>query len=125
MVCKYCSKDHDESMFEVANIIHGKVYRRLKCRFCKQQAQNNRRAKIKNWFDDFKKTLKCQKCGNTDFRVMEFHHTDSATKDGDVATLIATGHSISTVMKEIQKCVVLCANCHRILHWNEKKHLIS
>lgn len=64
------------------------------------------------------KTLKqrCVDCGNTNFVVLEFHHLDPTAKEGSIATM-----AISRIVEEAKKCVVLCANCHRIRHWQERQ----
>jgi predicted HNH restriction endonuclease len=43
---------------------------------------------------------------------MEFHHPDSFTKD----FTISTRTSWKVVERELRKCVLLCANCHREVH---------
>ncbi len=50
-------------------------------------------------------------CGERDPRVLEFHHRDE--KDMAVSELVAGGYSLATIQAEIDKCDVLCANCHR------------
>ena len=74
-------------------------------------ARKQRRAKE---FLEFKKTLKCSKCPENDYRCLDFHHTIPAEKDRAVSTLV--GWSMERVMSEVAKCVVLCANCHRKEH---------
>jgi len=53
----------------------------------------------------------CEQCGETDPRVLEFHHIGD--KDSDITRLVSGGWSIKRIQMEIDKCQVLCANCHR------------
>ena len=79
---------------------------------------NSRKLRIlyKQWFNDYKSTLSCMKCGFTGHGVaIDFHH-DNDDKTDTVATLAGTTSSKKRVLEEISKCTVLCANCHRILH---------
>ena len=58
---------------------------------------------------------KCKDC-NTEFEcinVYDFHHTEA--KDESIGYLLATCSSVK-IAKEIIKCILLCANCHRIRH---------
>jgi hypothetical protein len=55
----------------------------------------------------------CTDCGETDISVLEFDHRDRALKELTVAELITQGYSLERVMREIAKCDVRCANCHR------------
>lgn len=54
----------------------------------------------------------CQKCGNSDSRVLDFDHVDPAAKQ----MLISQSYSkpLAELEAEIAKCRLLCANCHRI-----------
>jgi 5-methylcytosine-specific restriction endonuclease McrA len=59
---------------------------------------------------------KCVLCGyKTCIQALEFHHLDSKGKDFGVS---AKGYTRSwdKVKKEIDKCALLCANCHRETH---------
>lgn len=65
----------------------------------------------------YKKGLKCTKCGLDDHRLLEFHHLGA--KDKDVSRMVNTGYGWKTVQKEIDKCIPLCCNCHRLEHWKD------
>jgi hypothetical protein len=59
----------------------------------------------------------CQSCGGVFPRsVYDFHHIEG--KDDSPSTIIGNG-SFSKIAEEISKCVLLCANCHRIEHHHE------
>lgn len=49
--------------------------------------------------------------------AFDFHHTDPAEKDVDPGILLRG--SKEKLYKELDKCILLCANCHRIFHWQE------
>lgn len=49
--------------------------------------------------------------------IFEFHHLDPNQKDTDWTKLRLT--SWEKIKTELDKCVLLCANCHRIRHHNE------
>jgi hypothetical protein len=66
-------------------------------------------------FREYKKTLKCNRCGYDDYRALQFHHTDD-NKEG-TPSIIARSKSWENVMEELNKCEVLCANCHQIEHY--------
>jgi hypothetical protein len=63
---------------------------------------------------DYKRSLCCEKCGNNDYRVLEFHHLRD--KEQTVASLVNSKFAWSKIEAEIKKCSVLCANCHRVEH---------
>ena len=71
---------------------------------------------------EIKATAGCQICGEQDPVVLEFHHRNREDKNFN----IGNGHSwsLEMVLTEIEKCEVLCANCHRREEWKlrqEKK----
>ena len=60
----------------------------------------------------------CQVCGyNACVAALEFHHTHG--RDFGIA---ASGHtkSWSKVKKELERCILLCSNCHRETHWGKE-----
>ena len=76
------------------------------------------RAVGKAKWDAFKSTLKCTKCGFNHPAALDFHHTDPSKKENLVSKLASNG-CFAAAMEEVQKCIVLCANCHRIHHYRE------
>ena len=50
-----------------------------------------------------------------DVRVLEFNHVKSKGKKlKHVSKMINKGYSVEMIKKEIAKCEIVCANCHRI-----------
>ncbi|SRR6266566_1437803 len=60
----------------------------------------------------------CARCGNMDFRVLVFHHLDQKTKNFDVCRCLTYGWK--RILEEIEKCQVLCQNCHIIVEWEKR-----
>ena len=69
----------------------------------------------------FKATLRCTTCGFSHPAALDFHHVDPSKKEANIHKLLQSGR-YSKVKEEIKKCIVLCANCHRIHHFNEKNN---
>jgi hypothetical protein len=79
------------------------------------------RAVGKAKWDTFKRALKCTKCEQNHPAALDFHHTNPSQKENIVSYLVSQG-SFAAAMEEVQKCIVLCANCHRIHHYEENKN---
>lgn len=76
----------------------------------------NRRNKTK--WNEFKASLSCIVCGFSHPAVIDFHHIDPETKTDNVHRLVQRGR-YAAAYEEVKKCATLCANCHRIHHYNE------
>lgn len=74
------------------------------------------KAGIIQWFKELKLTLKCLLCSEDESACLDFHHLDPTSKEFDVSKMPGYGISKKSILKEISKCIVLCANCHRKLH---------
>ena len=65
---------------------------------------------------------KCELCGEKNLHVLCFHHKDPTTKEFRFG-----GSNIrktfSKLQMELDKCQLLCQNCHRELHFLEKDNL--
>lgn len=65
------------------------------------------------------KSNPCKDCGQVyPHYVMEFDHLKD--KDGDIANFASLGWSLKRVKNEIEKCDLVCANCHRIRTYKRK-----
>ena len=101
-------------------------YAKNKERIRDKKAKNSFRSRKRNlqYVVDYLKENGCVDCGNRDFRVLEFDHVDRADKIKAVSDFTRGGYSIDKLKKEMEKCEVRCANCHRIkssiqLKWYE------
>ena len=77
------------------------------------------REQIVLWYHELKRTLKCSRCPENHSACLQFHHVDPELKDDAVAKGIRNGWSKKRILKEIAKCIVLCANCHCKEHASE------
>lgn len=126
MICNKCGIDKDETEFVFKNKTKGK--RHTICKECQKQYKlkyyydnkqshyernNITRAKIAEVIDNYKENHPCILCGESSKECLDFHHLHD--KDVEVSKLRTFG-SIRRVIEEIDKCVVLCANCHRKVH---------
>jgi hypothetical protein len=60
------------------------------------------------------KSVPCKDCKKTYAHyVMDFDHLPQFKKFLDVSTMVSHGYCADTILREIAKCEVVCANCHR------------
>ncbi len=80
---------------------------------------NERRRALYKWFREYKSGLACQLCEENHPACLVFHHRDPSEKEITINAALRNGWGKERILKEIAKCDVLCANCHRKLHWAE------
>lgn len=88
----------------------------------RQQQIYARKQELKQYIKDYKLAHPC-KCGETHPATLDFHHTDPSIKEVSINKAVAQGWSIERLNTEMSKCVILCANCHRKLHYNEQNEM--
>lgn len=113
---KSVSKDGLNSQCKDCNKIYLKNHY-LKNKEGYLKRNQKKREKLKKWFINYKQTLKCSICPESRYWVLDFHHRDPSKKDGDVYKLLMTIGK-NKGLKEMEKCDVLCANCHRDVHYH-------
>ena len=97
-------------------------------RFPKSNAQKERDRKkivrdnyarmqaLKDLTISIKKENGCYICKENAECCLSFHHIDPETKEFDISSGIRQRISKKRILIEIEKCIVLCENCHRKLH---------
>jgi len=60
----------------------------------------------------------CEHCGDFDVAYMDWHHTDPNAKEQSVSHILRS-KGLMALLEETEKCICLCANCHRKLHYYE------
>lgn len=75
----------------------------------------------KNKLQDFitKYKTPCCECGEDHPAVLDFHHVDPSQKSFSINEGIKNKVSCAKMLTEIEKCIVLCSNCHRKHHYAE------
>ena len=77
--------------------------------------RDERKLKLVEHFDN-----KCSDCGGI-FPpcCYDFHHIDPSTKSFEIAPRL--DGNFETILKEAEKCIMICSNCHRIRHYKENR----
>ena len=83
---------------------------------------NRKKSKQENrdYIYNFLSNSCCNTCGEKDILVLEFDHLHN--KKHNISEMISSGISVENLKKEIEKCQVLCANCHRRKTAIEQNH---
>lgn len=89
-----------------------------------EQLLSNRSKSVIYWRIKTKKKLvdykggKCEKCGyNKCIEALEFHHNDPNEKDFAISR---KSYSYDRLKNEVDKCILVCSNCHREIHYELK-----
>ena len=101
--CKKCNREYQKEH-----------YRNNKADYIEKQRQ--RRIDWWHWWNEFKATLKCCRCGESHPACLDFHHRDPKEKEVNLATAVNKCWSKKKILEEVEKCDVICSNCHRKLH---------
>ena len=124
--CNHCQESkHLEKFPKHKKRKDGTWYRRRMCNPCYNLTKEFYRQEKRNWFKNYKESLSCSCCGYSKKThkhfstwALEFHHHDK-NKSYNVGNMINQGgYALSTIQKEINKCIILCCRCHRENHGN-------
>jgi hypothetical protein len=98
---------------ECVSKLQKKAYRESPA-LAKNILKNQRSYRERNalFIRDYLSTHPCVDCGESDPVVLEFDHRNPEEKTANVSALCSSS-SIKKIEKEITKCEVRCANCHR------------
>lgn len=129
-LCHTCQTKKPLKDFPVHNSKKGT--RHTQCRVCRSKnarkyyqdnkgscdARNQKNRKISRlalllFIKKYLEEHPCVDCGEKDIVVLEFDHRNPSTKLFHIANAISWQYSVEATLKEVEKCDVRCANCHR------------
>jgi len=67
----------------------------------------------KRYIKEYLQRHGCKYCGEKDPTVLQFNHKLPKNKKDKISHLVNQGYSLKTIQKEINKCEVVCVNCHK------------
>lgn len=101
--CKLCHSDYEKNHYSNQS----EIIKQQRRTSNKSYADRNRA-----YILQYKLNHGCKYCPEKEPCCLDFHHLDSKTKLACVSQLV-NGFSIDKLIAEIDKCDVVCANCHR------------
>lgn len=76
-----------------------------------------KRALLRKYEAIIKRGGACEKCGYCkNIAALEFHHKDPNEKEFGIDSRRFSNTDLEKLEKELEKCILLCANCHREIH---------
>lgn len=85
---------------------------------------NERRVVRKRLLRSLKEGKSCKICGWDEHpEILQFHHRDPNTKKFDFSGSEVGNLSINRILDEVDKCDLICPNCHFWLHYQETAKL--
>ena len=128
-ICGRCKVEKDESEFNKK----GKGLQ-PNCKDCnraygKEHYQKNKeyyaikgkkfRIETYEWYRNILSQCECFECGENHPATFDWHHEFPEDKIDCISHMI-NGKARATIIVEMNKCIILCANCHRKLHYDKK-----
>ena len=102
--------------------ICGKEIAKNNGQFCKSCSGKYYSAKLKKQAVEYKGG-KCEICGyDKSISALDFHHIDPTEKEFEISRMLKG--TFNTIKSELDKCMLLCANCHREIHSTDYDHII-
>ena len=129
MECKKCKINKESTEFSFKNKEKGLLH--CVCKICQREYKrthyyNNKDAHYKRNLKtkdklyeiiSLEKSKGCLMCDENFHKCLEFHHLEKNDKIDTISTLKRNG-SVKKLIDELKKCVLLCSNCHRKVHYN-------
>ena len=110
--CIACDKDHARQYAATKRTENPEYERALR------QARINEKQRV---VDAFKSLAGCRDCKESNPICLDFHHNDPEGKLESVSSLVRSQRDIDVILTEMKKCTVICSNCHRKLHAQERQ----
>lgn len=124
--CTKCGQTKDITQFSYK--LKSKNIRQTICKKCFRQSAAMRLRQTyhrnKDYVNNLKKSGCCQKCGQKRYYLLQYHHVNKQEKEYNVSKLLSNA-SFDRILSEIDKCILLCCNCHRQFHYFQLKDNIN
>jgi hypothetical protein len=78
------------------------------------------RHKREEWYFNLKKGKSCEICGESHPACLDYHHKNPQDKINLPRRMAMSTANNNLILKEISKCMLICSNCHRKIHYKEK-----
>lgn len=85
-----------------------------------KEKKYDRKRDIREWYQRIKSNKSCSLCDESRNAALDFHHKRDNEKKMLVSEMVSCAYSKEKIKAEIEKCEVLCANCHRVEHHKSK-----
>lgn len=113
--CRFCPKCKETKPLPEFYNRRNKEGSSVYCKICTTLQTVERQRKLKSLAIEYKGGC-CIKCGYSKYNgALEFHHLDPSAKDFTIAHLNLHAFN-DKIKKELDKCILVCANCHREIH---------
>lgn len=71
----------------------------------------------REWYRSYMNDKKCIMCGESTTCCLAHHHIDPSNKKSNVSKMVDDKTvTISSIIEEINKCKIVCLNCHQKIH---------
>ena len=129
-ICSTCGKEKKVNQFHKHPM--GRLGRASKCKDCRLQYNRKyvreHKDLARKWKRDWYRKVKqqaveykgsqCSVCGyDKCMAALEFHHLNPDEKDFNITQNIRKSTTLDSIKKELDKCILVCANCHREAHY--------
>lgn len=112
---RVCPRCKEEKILDEFYNRRGKVGASTYCKSCTGDQTKERQEEFKNKCIEYKGG-KCICCGyDRCSSALEFHHVDPEEKEFEIKKSISRKFD-ENIKKELDKCVLVCSNCHREIH---------
>ena len=102
--CRQCNKEYQRKWYENNKELQNKRSR---------ESTNRARQRKREFVYAYLLAHECIVCGESDPVVLQFDHIEPKTKSERISKMIfSSSYKLEDIKKEINKCQILCANCH-------------
>ena len=129
--CPTCKQDKELDLFY--NNRSRKDGLSRKCKQCSAEYEQALLKEAKQWYDEWKSQQGCSRCEEKRPYCLDLHHINDRRNGDDnrlLSRIISSGTSSlksrqKRILDEAKHCEIVCANCHREIHYLEKNAPIA